>query len=158
MVSEYAPDRQSLAIEQTIEPLVAAEGFRVVELHARVVKGQLHVNLVLHGPVGTTIDDVAEVHRLVQPVIEESVGEGRDLNLEVSTPGIERTLKTTREFEVFVGRGVRIMLQSTQEWIGGIIASADAGAVEIDRSGEIERVPFTDVVKAKLDYTMEEEG
>lgn len=161
MVIEYAPDRQSLELEQAIEPLIAAQGFRIVELSARTVKGTFHVHLVLHGPVGTTIDDVAEAHRLVQPVIEEllaeSTADGRDLNLEVSTPGIERTIKTTREFSVFRGRGIRLLRQSTQDWIGGVIASADETSVDIERGGGIERIPFDDIVKAKLDHTQEEE-
>ena len=155
MVAEYAPDRQSLELQEAIEPLVDAQGFRIVELNARSLKGRFHVHLVLHGPEGTTIDEVAEVHRLVQPVIEEQL-DGRDLNLEVSTPGIDRNLKTKREFSVFAGRGVRVMLQSTQTWVGGVIVSADESAVDIQRAGEIERVPFTDIVKAKLDHTQEE--
>jgi ribosome maturation factor RimP len=109
----------------------------------------------LSGPSGTTIDDVADVHRAVQPVIE-SMTEGRDLDLEVSTPGIERTLKSTREFSVFEGRGVRVLIDSTQQWVAGIIRSADDTSVTVEGDRGTETIPYSGIVKAKLDYTQEE--
>lgn len=156
MVAEFAPDRQSLELLEAVEPLVTAQGYSVVELNARPMKGRFHVNLVLNGPLGTTIDDVAEVHRAVQPVIESMV-HGRDLNLEVSTPGIERTIKTTREFTVFEGRGVKVLRNSTQEWVGGVVKSADEISVTIEGELGLAKIPYEDIVKAKLDYTQEEE-
>ena len=65
---------------------------------------------------GVTLDDCANVSREMSTIldIEEPIGGGEDM-LEVSSPGLDRKLKSREDFERFVGNLVKVM---TREPIG----------------------------------------
>ena len=141
------------ALRNQVEPIVEGTGYRVVELSSGVVKGRPHVNLVVYHPNGVSIDDCAEMHRTLLPRIELLMN-NRDVALQISSPGIERTFKDESEFAVFLGRGVQLLLRD-DGWIGGCIVSATGTEVEIRTDGGVRTFAFADIQKAKLDYTQE---
>lgn len=142
------------SLREQIEPIVTGLGFRIVEFHCRTVNHQLHVNLVLYSPDGVGADECAKVHRTVYPRLSV-LTETREIALEVASPGIDRTLKGWSEFEVFSGRGVRVLEQSSGEWLGGIIDRSDDRGVVLIIDGQERYVSFDNLKKAKLDYTLE---
>ena len=141
------------ALRDQVGPIVEGAGYRIVELSSGVVKGRPHVNLVVYRPEGVSIDDCAEMHRTLLPRIELLL-DNRDVAMQISSPGIERTFKDPSEFAVFVGRGVQI-LHRDDGWIGGCIVSATGTEAEIRADGGVRRFAFADIQKAKLDYTQE---
>lgn len=142
------------ALYEQLEEIVQGVGFRIVELNVSVVKGRTHANLVIYRPEGVSIDDVAEVHKTVLPRIELLLDD-RDVALQVASPGIDRTFKDNVEFAVFAGKGVRILSQERGDWIGGVIREATDRDVEIETPEGVVRIAFSDVQKARLDYTQE---
>jgi ribosome maturation factor RimP len=142
------------ALRDQIEEIVQGVGFRIVEFHSSVVKGRTHVSLVIYRPEGVSIDDVATVHKTVRPRIELLLDD-RDVDMQVASPGIDRTFKDTTEFAVFAGRGVRILSRDLDDWIGGVIGTVTDREVEIETPGGVRRIAFSDVQKAKLDHTQE---
>jgi len=90
----------------------------------------------------------------------------RDLQLEVSTPGLQRTLKDVYEFGLFTGKRVRVYDTSKEAWVSGIIAQADQTSVQLsqvfieDAKEMIETmsVAYADIQKAKLDYRWEDDS
>ena len=117
-------------LADSVKPIVESLGFRIVELHTAVVRGTTHVDLVVYRPEGVGIDDCAGIHRTILPRIEVLLGD-RDVTVQVSSPGIDRTLKSDAEFSVFAGRGVRVLLTGATEWLAGVIGGAGEQAVEI---------------------------
>jgi ribosome maturation factor RimP len=101
-----------------------------------------------------SIDDCAEVHRTVLPRLELLLDD-RDVALQVASPGIERTMKDPRELEVFAGRGVKILKRDSEDWVAGIVRSADAQRVELKTADGVHEIALSDIRKAKLDYTQE---
>jgi ribosome maturation factor RimP len=77
-----------------------------------------------------------------------------DLRLEISSPGINRTLKRQEEFTIFEGRGVRLKIDDT--WVGGIIAGTTEDELILRQGAEQTMIPFRKIRKAKLDYSQEE--
>ncbi len=141
------------ALQEDLGPIVEGAGYRLVELHAGVIKGRTHVNIVVYRPEGIGIDDCAEAHRTLLPRIELLLDD-RDVALQVASPGITRTLKDLSEFAVFCGRGVQILLHDGG-WVGGRIASVTERAVEVSTDEGARTIAFDDIQKAKLDHTQE---
>jgi ribosome maturation factor RimP len=66
------------------------------------------------GGRGITVDDCAIVSRALEPWLDElGVGEGRYV-LEVSSPGLERPLRTPAEWRRFVGSPVEVLVPALQ--------------------------------------------
>lgn len=148
------------------EPLLEAMGITLVDIN-RIDRGKnVTVTMVIVAKEAeVSVDHCAKVYRLVYPRMELQLGE-RDLQLEVSTPGLQRTLKDVYEFSLFTGKRVRVYDMSKEVWVSGIIAQADQTSVQLsqvyieDAKEMIETmsVAFSDIQKAKLDYRWEDDS
>ncbi len=152
-------DRGGLAdrLKPVVEPLVDKLGFSIVELRSGATRQALRVSLVIYRPEGVNLEDCTRVYRAVLPRIEVSENR-RDVHLEVSSPGLSRTIRSTDEFEVFRGRGVKILMKSSGEWIAGTIHAATDHSLELQNSGGRFEYEFEDIAKAQLDYSEEVGG
>lgn len=139
---------------EDMQPVVAGAGLQLVDLRAQIVKDVLRIVVVIYREDGVGVDECAEVHRMLGPRMEAMYPD-RDLRLEVSSPGIERTIRLPREYRIFQLRGVRVYSKSRQEWVAGIIADSDEHAVTIDRAGTQQRIEYVDIQKARLDDSQE---
>lgn len=131
-----------------VNPVVKGMGYSIVELSSKRIKTGLFVHLVIYGPEGVGIDECVAVSKAVTPRIEASE-DCRDVQLEVSSPGIDRNLKSAEEFSVFSGRGVKLLLEN--EWYSGIIQETDGVCVHLQIEGETRFFPYESIQKAKLD-------
>jgi ribosome maturation factor RimP len=114
------------------------------------------VRVYVDGEDGVDLDTVAEV--------SEELSRGLDLNdpikgryiLEVSSPGIERTLRTPQHFALSVNQ--KAVLKTKDRLIGashrveGRIASTTEDAIKLDVDGEVVDVPFEQVRSARTIY------
>lgn len=148
------------------EPLLNAMGIALVDMH-RIDRGKsVIVNMVIVAKdTEVSVDHCAKTYRLVYPRMELQLGE-RDLQLEVSTPGLQRTFKDVYEFSLFTGKRVRVYDTSKEAWVSGIIKSSDEQSVQLaqvyidDEKEMIETmsVAFSVIQKAKLDYRWEDDS
>ena len=72
----------------------------------------------------------------------EVVGDIRDVYFEVSSPGVNRDIKSAGEFAVFIGRSVKILCDGDSEWIYGDILNADDKNVILELSNKIDNILF----------------
>mgnify|MGYP006273778373 FL=1 len=155
---------ETTELRDSVAPVVEGLGYSLLDLSAAIVKGTLRVSLVIYRPEGIGTEDCETVHRAVYPRIEV-LFDNRDLHVEVSSPGIERTFKSNDEFAIFTGKGVRVLTDDDADWIGGTIVSVTDDKVTLSHvsgighalpDGETERtIPLTRIRKAKLDYSQE---
>jgi ribosome maturation factor RimP len=143
-------------VRDAVEPLLAGMGIFLVELAIGRLKGSTRVSVVIHRKEGVGIDDCAEVSRLLLPRLQ-TIEALLDVSLEVSSPGIERTIRSQAEYELFRGRGVRILSGTDTEWFGGIIERVEAGALWLKKGKENRRFALEEIRKARLDYSVEVE-
>jgi len=90
----------------------------------------------------------------VEPRLELLSG-NKDLQLEVSTPGIQRVFKDVYEFEVFSGDAVKVYDDRKDDWVVGIISHKDDDSVYLIQENSNEgkkmiQIPLVHVRKAKL--------
>lgn len=111
-----------------------------------------------------TIDDCATLSRRLSDVFDVLEEEGRDpidgaYRLEVSSPGIDRPLTRTQDFNDWAGHEARIVLtepvDGQKQFKGDLEGIDDDGTIAIrhTRTRELARVPFALIADAKLVLT-----
>ena len=141
-------------IRAAIEPVLSGMGFSMVELSVGRLKGSTHVSVVLYRRGGVGIDQCAEASHLLLPRLETLEGLD-DVSLEVSSPGIERQIRSPAEYEIFKGRGVRLLAGDETEWIGGIIDGVEGGTLWLKRGRERKGFAISGIRKARLEFSEE---
>ena len=138
--------------KKIIQPI----SYALVELHVVPSKNQIKVSIVIthaqpNGGTAIGINDCAKVHRLLLPFFEQALPSA-DLHMEVTSPGMERTLKNAAEFELFIGRKVKVWHTAISDWISGNIVSTDEKSVCLKIIGTNEEKSFSydTIAKAKL--------
>ncbi|MDR2591944.1 MAG: ribosome maturation factor RimP [Chitinispirillales bacterium] len=102
---------------------------------------------------GVTVADCERVSSAVGALLDErDFFDGRPYTLEVSSPGIDRLLKTERDFARIAGREAVLNLSVAvggKRTVRGVIVSCEDGTVTIDIGAESVRVPLADVVSGR---------
>jgi len=76
-------------IENFIRPIVEKSGYKLVEIKLRPQGRQLVLTITINKEGGVSVEDCAEVSRLIEPVLDEkNLIKGKYL-LVVSSPGIK---------------------------------------------------------------------
>ncbi|MFN2388706.1 MAG: ribosome maturation factor RimP [Actinomycetota bacterium] len=113
-------------------------------------RGSSLIRVYVDGDDGVDLDTVAE--------ISEEISRGLDLRdpiahrytLEVSSPGLERTLRSPEHFSRSVGK--KVVVKTTEKVVGeshrveGSIAAADDRAVRLDTGDDQVELPY-EVIK-----------
>ena len=147
-------DEKDKMILEDVQAIVQGMGCTAVEAGSAHRRGVLHVVLVIYRRGGVDLDTCSSVYKAVYPRLE-MLHPGSEIRLEVSSPGIERNLKSPREFEIFAGLGVRLLLEEESEWRRGVIVSTSQDSVDINSGDETERFLFSSIRRAKLDNSWE---
>ena len=146
----YTPER----LFEELEPLIKGLELILVDCTYGNIKGTHHVGLIIYSDQGVGTDECAKVFRLIQPRLE-ILFDSRDIHLEVGSPGIDRKIKHPREFNIFIGKQVKIYIQD-KDWIHGTIIAADDQAVEMRIEHEVQRIPLSAIGKAQLEFSWED--
>jgi ribosome maturation factor RimP len=134
-----------------LESLLAGAGIVLVELSLSRRHGSAQTRAVVYSATGTGIAECSKAHRLIYPRLQIMLGI-EDPYLEVTSPGIDRVLRSNREWEIFRGREVRVFLKDDNEPTRGRIVSSDAERVVLAApEGEI-TIARAEIAKARLDY------
>jgi ribosome maturation factor RimP len=143
------------ALLRLLEPVVERAGYELVEIEfspaSRRALLRVYIDRTDGGPV--TLDDCAAASRAMEQVLDEADPIGREYELEVSSPGFDRPLRTPEHFARFVGSEARIEVQRPVEGrkrFRGRLVSADADAVVVQVDGREWRLPMADMGKARL--------
>ena len=133
-------------VRELIQPLLASRGVELVDLACHPGGGRLTLRLLVDTARGITIDELSGLNRSIGAVLEEhDVIPDRYL-LEVSSPGLDRPLKTVADFERVIGRRVRVTTSAPvadgHEHRGEVLgANEEAVVLRLD-SGEKRQVPL----------------
>ena len=102
---------------------------------------------------GVGIDDCEKVSRALDPVLDERDPVADSYTFEVSSAGLERTLKQPSHFQRFIGENVEVKLYKPSggsKVFTGALRSYDKGDVTIDLNGEELRFSKEQVAAVRL--------
>jgi len=134
-------------VRDVIEPDLTAAGLEVVDVEHTGAT----LRVTVDRPGGIDLDGVSDASRRVSDLLDRhDVVPGR-YTLEVSSPGIERSLRTPEHFRRFVGTPVTVRTRPTVEGerrVDGVLESAgDEGIVVGGRS-----LSYTDIERARTRF------
>jgi ribosome maturation factor RimP len=118
------------SVRALLEPPLAAEGFEVVDVHV----GPGLVRVLVDHPDGMSMDAVTKATHLVIAVLDADDPVPGHYNLEVSSPGIERPLRTPAHFQRCVGELVNIKTHAHVEGerrVQGTLEAADDEGITV---------------------------
>ncbi|MGI9246417.1 MAG: ribosome maturation factor RimP [Steroidobacteraceae bacterium] len=138
-----------------LQPVVAGLGYELWELEYAPGRGNglLRIYIDTDAHAGITVEDCERASRAVSEVLDAQDPIPGNYTLEVSSPGIERPLRTARHFAPYAGEQVYVeTMQAVDErrrFKGRLLAS-DAEAIEVEVEGRKHRLPLAGIRKAHL--------
>lgn len=142
-----------------IQPIVDDLGLDLYDLEFGGGVLKITVDTPPGSPGGIDVDQLSRVTRLVSREFDHSDPIPGHYTLEVSSPGLERTLRTPRHFGREVGKRVAIRLrhlvQGERRVTGDLIAAdRDTFTVRLD-SGVEQAISYDDVDRARTVFVWE---
>ena len=149
---------------ETIVSLLENININLVDFRKEELSNSVFYQIVITNSDHTTgIVECAKSHKLLQPRLS-LLENNREIDMEVTTPGIQRNLRDFYEFNVFVNRAVKIYDSKISAWIEGILAAVEGDEVTLhqavieDTKDIIDeyQIPNERIQKAKLAYAWED--
>ena len=142
----------TIDLEQLLRSAVGAVGYQLADWELSNYGSMLRVFIEKeHEGSGITLSDCETASRQVQRVLEvEGVDYGR---LEVSSPGLDRRLRTAGEFERFAGSEADVTLRTQvngRRHIVGVVGKVTDDCVELETGGGPFRFQLGDLKRARL--------
>lgn len=128
-----------------VEPTVASMGYELYEVEFQKEYDNWVLTLYIDGPNGISLDDCEAVSRAVDPVLDEADPIEQPYYLSVSSIGLDRPIRTDKDFARNVGNKIDIKLYAPinkkKEFVGELIgfdaesftASVDGAEMKIER-------------------------
>ncbi len=135
-------------VRSLVEPLVTELGLELYD----VEQAGAVLRVTVDHPGGVDLTQVAEVTRALSRALDEHDPVPGRYTLEVTSPGLERKLRTPAHFRGAVGSDVTIKLVAgvaETRRIAGVLADADDESVVVVADGDEHRIPYAHIDKAR---------
>ena len=136
-----------------VQPVIEGLGYELWDLEYAPGRGDGLVRVYIDATAAVTLDDCERVSRAVSGVLDESDPVPGHYTLEVSSPGLERTLRTAGQFARFVGENVYVELAQPLDGrrrYKGPLRAAGGETVEVEVDGRRRVLPIAGIRKAHL--------
>jgi ribosome maturation factor RimP len=148
-------------VRAAVAPVLSAHGVVLVDLEWLTDRSGWVLRLTIEREGSTahvTLDDCAEVSRDTSAVLDVEDLVPHRYHLEVSSPGLDRPLRTEAEIARFSGKMVKVKLSRPtpdgQRVLRGVLDPAPPGHVAVVADGKRVEVPFADVAEARLVFEL----
>lgn len=140
-------------VRDLVEPIVADLGLEIYDLEMPSGVVRLMVDTPAGGTAGVNLDDLALLTRLVSRELDHADPIPGRYTLEVTSPGLERPLRSPRHFAREVGKTVTVKTVAGTEGerrLQGLLVASDASGFTVRLADGSERtLGYGDVERAK---------
>jgi ribosome maturation factor RimP len=140
-------------LDPLLRPVVESAGCGLWEIEYSPGRGNALLRLYIDSADGITVEDCERVSRAVSEALDAADPVPGHYTLEVSSPGIERPLRTAQQFAPYVGEKVFVemvhVVDERRRFKGPLVA-ADAQAITVEVDGRRHVLPLTGIRKAHL--------
>jgi ribosome maturation factor RimP len=148
MVAVTNVDAQVEALRSRLAPAVAALDLELYDVELTGVGGQRTLRVTVNG---VDLDAITAVTQAVSPILDDAPELTGAFLLEVSSPGVERVLRTPPHYKGAIGTTVSIKVRTdagTRRVEGTLVAADDAHCtIEVD--GQREELAYADITQAR---------
>ena len=143
-------------VREAIEPTVTELGYRIWDVTYSKIGADYHLEITIDKDGGINIDDCERVHRAIDPILDECDPIEGFYYLEVSSPGIERELRTEEHILSSIGVAVEARLfvarDGSKSVVGELVGYSDGVVTIKDADREIS-IPRNEISKLSTVYT-----
>jgi ribosome maturation factor RimP len=136
-----------------LEPTVDHLGYELTDLELKLGGRDGLVRLFIDAQDGIGVEDCETVSRQVSVILDVEDPIPGNYTLEVSSPGLDRTLTKPAHFQRFMGEDVRVKLRFPLDGrrnFRGALAAADDENIEVVVDGESHSLPLSTIESARL--------
>lgn len=140
-----------------LTPRAEQEGVEIVTVEVVGAKKAPTIRVFIDTPDGVSFDELTSSQAWINDIMDELDPFPGAYTLEVSSPGIDRPLRTTEHFARFAGDTAVLKTQPVDgrsNWTG-TIKGVDGDAVTLDVDGAEVRIPMNSIKRAHLKGTID---
>ncbi|GAC1484246.1 MAG: ribosome maturation factor RimP [Candidatus Dormibacteria bacterium] len=147
---------QLARVREVIQPTLDFLGYELYDLTLTGTGGHPTLRVRIDKPQGVSLDDCERVSKSLGALLDQADPVPTRYDLEVSSPGAERPLRTLDEYRRFVGKraNVRYRTGDSERVAEGRLNAVSDDAIELqlrERKGTTEvAIPFSDILAARL--------
>ena len=132
-------------VREAVQPTITELGYDIWDITYSKVGADYHLEITIDSPSGINIEDCEKVHRAIDPILDECDPIEGFYYLDVSSPGVERELRTEEHIAKSVGERVRAKLFAQKDGsrtILGTLSSFEDGKLTVTTAvGEVILTP-----------------
>lgn len=136
-----------------LEPAVGGLGYELVELEFVPAGSSGLLRLYIDAPPGITLDDCERVSRQVSAILDAEDPIPGQYTLEVSSPGLDRVLRTREHFKRFAGNRIKLQLElpieGRKRFTGTLLEALEDG-IAMDVDGVRRMFGYAQIQRARL--------
>ena len=136
-----------MSLEESIKIAVESLGVNLYDIVTTKENDRDIFRVIVTSKDGVNLDKLAQISRMLSPILDVEEPMSGVYNLEVSSPGIERKLKKIDHFKASVGELVKIKTFD-KEIIKGELTSADDEKITVLAEDETKEINYTDISSA----------
>jgi ribosome maturation factor RimP len=146
-----ATETQLDAVRTAVEPAVHALGFALYDVELIGGGNARTLRVTVTGDQAIDLEAITAVTQAVSPIVDAADAVNGSYLLEVSSPGIERTLRRPEHFEGAVGEQVSVKFHTADgpRRVHGALAEVDAEHIVVDEDGTQHSIPTRDITQAR---------
>lgn len=139
----------SLELEQKIEKVIQGFGFELYDISfLKENKNDIFRISIASNTKRVTLDVCQEISEVLSPLLDVYIRDDKPYFMEVSSPGIERILKTPRHFSLSLNQKVLVRLDNKEEF-EAILKDLNDDKVTFEIDGVNQQYPFDRLKKVK---------
>jgi len=140
---------------ELLQPVVVGLGYELWELEYAPRAGGGLLRLYIDSDQGITLEDCEQVSRAVSEAMDAADPIPQAYTLEVSSPGLDRVLRTPEHFARFNGEPVKLETKAPvngRKRFAGRLTAVDAvqGEIALEVDGSTLRLPIDAIHKARV--------
>ena len=119
-------------VTEMIAPVVNGLGYDIWDVDYVKEGADWHLRVTIDSPNGIDINDCEKVHRAIDPVLDEFDPIEDAYYLDVSSPGLEREIRTPEHYNACAGERIEVKLFTAYEGMKGFVGKLIGYAPESD--------------------------
>ena len=137
-------------IQNTLQPIADEMQIEIVEVEFKQGR-EPALTVYIDTETGVDLNTCEKFHRAIDPVLDElDPTFGAPYTLNVSSPGLDRPLKTARDFQKRMGERVEVKLYAPlkgKKFFEATLVGYDGNCVELEEKGETLKLELSKIAK-----------
>lgn len=150
------------AVRSIAAPLAEQLGYFLWDVEYVKEGAEMYLRITIDSEEGINIEDCEKMHRAIDPLLDEADPIEGAYHLEISSPGIERDLKSDMQINACEGWDVEVRLYApvdgAKSFLGVLEGLDGDGNVVIDCADGVRRFPRASVASLKTHYDFDSDN